>query len=137
MDRLKRLTPILTAFILVACGGAAASPSPGSIGAELKEYSITLAAAQAAAGNVTFQVRNTGSIEHEFVVVRTDLPAAGLPIEAGVVAEDGLDVIGEQEGVAVGESADLAVALPAGHYVVFCNIEGHYAAGMRADFTTQ
>jgi uncharacterized cupredoxin-like copper-binding protein len=27
--------------------------------------------------------------------------------------------------------------LPAGHYVLICNIDGHYRAGMHADFTVR
>lgn len=27
------------------------------------------------------------------------------------------------------------MSLPAGHYVLLCNLPGHYAGGMRADLT--
>jgi uncharacterized cupredoxin-like copper-binding protein len=74
---------------------------------------------------------------HEFVVVKTNLAATGLPVQGDAVVEDGLDRIGEQEDIAVGATPSLVLTLPAAHYVVFCNVEGHYAAGMRADLTTK
>ena len=34
-----------------------------------------------------------------------------------------------------GDSANFALTLPVGHYVLLCNLPGHYAGGMRNDFT--
>ena len=101
-----------------------------------------------AAGNVTFAVTNIGpEDEHEFVVMKTDLDAAELPTgETGAVDEagEGIEtVVDEIEGIPVGESRDLSVALDAGHYVLLCNIydeteqEAHHALGMRTNFTVE
>ena len=52
----------------------AAAPAPaaaGRIGVTLKEYSVAPSPAVGKAGRVTFNVRNSGSIPHEFVVLRT------------------------------------------------------------------
>ena len=43
----------------------------------------------AGAGKVTFSVQNSGSVPHEFVVLRTDAPAGQLPIKAGRADEAG------------------------------------------------
>ena len=89
---------------------------------------------------MTFQINNAGTVVHEFVVMKTDLAADKLPIDTskGVVSEEtsGLTVIDEVEDIAIGATPSLAVTLPAGHYVLICNLPGHYAGGMHADFTT-
>jgi uncharacterized cupredoxin-like copper-binding protein len=63
-----------------------------------------------------------------------------LPLDTstGVVSEDtaGLTVVDEVEDIAVGATPSLTVDLPAGHYVVICNLPAHYAGGMHTDFTT-
>jgi uncharacterized cupredoxin-like copper-binding protein len=124
------------ALVLASCASGAAKP-PSTVSAELKEFLITLGSTEAAAGSVTFNLKNAGTIPHEFVVVKTNLAANALPVESGVVPETGLDVIGEQEDIEVGATPTLVLTLPAGHYVVLCNLEGHYAAGMHADLTTR
>jgi uncharacterized cupredoxin-like copper-binding protein len=48
-----------------------------------------------------------------------------------------LDVISHQASVAPGTGAQVAVELSAGHYVLICNIVGHYQAGMTTAFTVQ
>ena len=117
-----------------------ASGSSGAVSATETEFKIDLGASTAAAGPVTFEIQNAGTVVHEFVVMKTDLAADKLPLDtsAGVVSEDtdGLTVVDEVEDIQVGSSASLTVDLPAGHYVLICNVPAHYAAGMRADFTT-
>lgn len=118
---------------------AAGSPSGAtSVAAKLSEFRIELDGTTAPAGSVTFQITNAGTVEHEFVVVATDLALDKLPVEGGEVDEDSseLSAIDEVEEIAPGGAPALTVTLPAGHYVLFCNIEGHYAGGMRAELTT-
>jgi uncharacterized cupredoxin-like copper-binding protein len=126
-----------------APASVAAPPSSaagGTITAKESEFKIDLSATSAPAGSVTFQITNGGTVVHEFVVMKTDLAADKLPVDAsaGTVSEDtaGLTVVDEVEDLAVGASAPLTVDLPAGHYVIICNVPAHYAGGMHADFTT-
>ena len=122
---------------------AAVSGSAGSgtaVSAKETEFKIDLAASSAPAGPVTFQINNAGKVVHEFVVMKTDFAADKLPVDStGAVTEDaaGITPVDEVEDIAVGASPTLAVHLPAGHYVIICNIAGHYAGGMHADFTTK
>ena len=44
-----------------------------------------------------------------------------------------LDVIDEQPEYDPGVPGSVTVNLPVGHYVVMCNIQGHYKNGMYAD----
>jgi uncharacterized cupredoxin-like copper-binding protein len=123
-----------------ASGSASAAASGTAVSAKETEFKIELASSTAPAGSVTFQINNAGTIVHEFVVMKTDLAADKLPVDPGkgVVSEEtpGLSVVDEVEDIAVGASPTLTVDLPASHYVVICNIPGHYTGGMHADFTT-
>ena len=154
-----RAIGLLSVLVLTACssgGGtsisepagsapAAGSPGAGAVAVTLQEWAVLPAATYAAAGDVTFQVSNTGPEDvHEFVVLKTDLDAAALPTDdTGAVDEagEGIEVVDEIEDIPVGESQDLMVSLEAGKYVLLCNIysedeqEAHYELGMRTNFT--
>jgi uncharacterized cupredoxin-like copper-binding protein len=126
---------ILLAAALTGCGGGSAT---GPVSAELKEFSIQLGRTTSPAGTVAFNVRNNGTLVHEFVVIDTDTAAGGLTVGAdGTVSEDGLTVVDEIEDIAVGATPSLSVTLAAGHYAIICNVPGHYASGMHTDFTAQ
>jgi uncharacterized cupredoxin-like copper-binding protein len=66
------------------------------------------------------------------VVVRSGLPADGLPHGADglSVDEDQVEVVDELGEVATRTTASLTLDLGPGHYVFFCNLEGHYLGGM-------
>lgn len=95
---------------------------------------LTVAPASVKAGNVTFTFINTGRRQHEMIVLQTDEAFDTLAVGAdNKVREDAsVGEIGETDaGTAVAKSFELA----AGSYVLVCNIEKHYAQGMRAAFT--
>jgi uncharacterized cupredoxin-like copper-binding protein len=121
-------------------------PSPGAVAVSLGQTSATamfihLSADQAPSGKVTFYVTNTDSMTHEFVVLKTDTPAANFPIasfegETDRINEDTAGTnVGETGDMKAGESKTLAITLAPGHYAVVCNLPGHYRAGMHQDFT--
>jgi uncharacterized cupredoxin-like copper-binding protein len=117
---------------------AVASPAPsegtGAVAVQLIEWKVVPDPATVPAGRVSFSIKNVGMAVHELVVVDTDLKAAALPVSGEQVDESGLTVIGEVEDIPLRATPRLDVDLAAGHYVLMCNIEGHYAAGMRTDF---
>jgi uncharacterized cupredoxin-like copper-binding protein len=82
----------------------------------------------------TVAVRNTGSVPHEFVVLRTDKPAADLM--KGARADEAGNV-GETGDLAVGAAKTLHLNLKPGHYALICNLPGHYQAGQHVDFTVK
>ncbi len=101
----------------------------------LTEMKIVPVPTTAAAGQVSFVVKNAGKLPHEMVVIKTDKAAADLgPADsAGTVPETGAQ--GETGDLAAGANKTVKLKLVAGHYALICNIAGHYAAGMHADFT--
>lgn len=92
-------------------------------------------------GTVTLVVHNRGWRVHELVVLPLGPDrAAGLRAvggdgkvdEAGSLAEASHScAAGPGEGIAAGSAGWVTVQLPAGRYELVCNLENHYADGMR------
>ena len=113
------------------------------------EFDLVPAKPQVRAGNVTFKLANTGAIEHELIVIRTDLDSGALPTdgdgaaeEHGAVAPEGAGHAGDEHSgahvgahVPAGEKATVTVRLKPGNYALVCNLPGHYDAGMHANLT--
>jgi uncharacterized cupredoxin-like copper-binding protein len=113
---------------------AAAPALPHTVGASLREFAIDTTAGTVAAGKVTFTVRNTGAIKHEFVVLKTPKPAGSLL--KGAEADEAGNV-GEIGNVSPGTAKKLTLNLKPGHYALICNLAGHYKAGQHADLTVR
>ena len=106
---------------------------------ELTEWAVTPSVAEAAAGAITFEVTNNGTLPHEFVVLRTELTAEELETTAEgteVDIEASGELIGtiEESELPVGATASASFDLAAGHYALICNVIGHHSAGMFIDF---
>ena len=102
------------------------------------------------AGDVTFVVKNTGTVDHELVVLKTDLAASKLPVvDAGdppakVTSNanklDEANNVGEtgDPNLKPGTSRTFTVKnMVAGNYVLVCNVADHYVKGMHAAFTVK
>ena len=123
-----------------ADGTATSTPPPAGgpgVAVGLAEWSVTAAQPSVDADGVTFNVTNAGAVAHEFVVIRSDLPADGLPVAGGRGDESGLDVVGRIPEFAGGTSASMTFDLTPGNYVLICNIPGHYGLGMATTLTVE
>ena len=92
------------------------------------------------AGKATIEAPNIGKVEHELVLFKTTMSPAKLPTEAnGEVDEEKMDKIAEEGGeipdVEAGKTKSEEFELTPGKYVMFCNLPGHYAAGMYGTLT--
>lgn len=119
---------------------AVASGQETEITATEKDFSITLGTKTTSGHKVEFKIHNDGPTVHEFVVFKTDLAEDKLPLDSDgtKVQEDAPSVthIDEEENVASGGDARLDIDnLASGHYVIICNIAGHYQLGMHASLT--
>ncbi len=110
---------------------ATGAATPVALGGE-SEFAITIPDSLPA-GPRTFEVSNEGVMPHELVILRTDVKAADLTIDGAVAKETGR--VGGTADIPSGGTATLDVDLAPGHYVVLCNVPGHYQGGMYADLT--
>jgi uncharacterized cupredoxin-like copper-binding protein len=82
------------------------------------------------AGTVAFEAHNDGTIEHTMLVIKTDLADGDLPVSGTTVDESQVDIVGRIDAIPSGQAKTLSLDLDAGHYVIICNIAGHYTQGM-------
>jgi len=123
------LTIAGTAGLVAGCGDDDGASTP-RLNAELFDWGIKVDRSSVPAGDVRVRAKNTGSTEHEIVFVRTDLPEDRLPVKEKKVDEDQVEVVGEIEKFPAGKSRTATLNLPAGRYVLVCNIATHYGLGM-------
>ncbi len=98
--------------------------------------------ASAKAGSVTISTPNTGQLVHEMVLAKTEADPSKLPTTPdGSVDEAKLESAGQDAGeiadVAPGGTKKGTFKLAPGRYVMFCNVPGHYAAGMYGTITAK
>lgn len=120
---------------LMSC--SASGPHPDStLSVIVRDFRIQPSTQTIDAGTVEFKVHDRGPSTHEFVVMKTDLPAAHLPLQRDglTVDEDSpqLHHVGEITDLNIGDDGELVLHLRPGRYVLFCNLEGHYLGGMHA-----
>ncbi len=85
------------------------------------------------AGAVKLDVTNwSRSVSHEVLVVAVDDPTSPLPYDynQAKVKEDQLKILGDTSELQPNESKTLDLTLAPGTYLIICNVQGHYAAGM-------
>jgi iron uptake system component EfeO len=97
--------------------GSAAPSSAGPINVGAREYAFDPSTLSIPAGEVTFHVTNTGTIEHEFEIL------------------NGETVVDEIEGLIPALEKDLKVTLAPGSYTYVCRLAGHEEAGMKGTLT--
>jgi uncharacterized cupredoxin-like copper-binding protein len=105
--------------------------------AVVKEWKISTNTQNHVAGPITFYLDNQGNIDHEFVIIQTDTLAKDLVAKVDPATmrldEELLTSPGEYGDLAAGVTGVVTIDLPAGHYVLMCNIADHYQLGMYAD----
>jgi uncharacterized cupredoxin-like copper-binding protein len=115
------------------------TPSGTPVNVLLKDFRVRQDVAVVPAGIVSFRILNQGPTSHEFIVVRTDRAPDKLPLQRDglTVNEDapGIELLDEAEGLDIDDRQTLVLDLAAGHYVMYCNLEGHYLGGMHAALT--
>ena len=123
-----------------ASAGAGGSAQAATLEIKMGEFYFKPKEATAKAGPTKIEAPNEGKVEHELVLFKTDMNPAKLPTEAsGEVDEEKLDKVAEEAGeipdVEAGDTKSGDFKLTPGKYVMFCNLPGHYAAGMYGTLT--
>ncbi len=126
------LVAVVALVALSACG-------PAKVNISLTTYSIAVEKDTVSSGQVTFHVSNDATDQkHSLDIVQTDLAPDKLPRTAdNNVDMSKLTVVASVPEIQPGESKDVTVNLAPGHYVIVCNLPGHYDQGMRAEITAK
>ena len=93
---------------------APAKPSATKVPVSEVEFKITLGSTDLKAGEITFEVKNEGKIDHDLAIKETG---------------------DKTKLISPGGTAELRVVLKPGKYFLYCTVPGHEAAGMRLNIT--
>jgi uncharacterized cupredoxin-like copper-binding protein len=131
---------VLAALLLVAAGCAGGRDGAGGSGPVIsiveRDFHIGVPSAEdLPSGDLRLSVENRGPETHEFVLIRASGANLRLRPDGITLNEDDIEpfVVGELEGAGPGTVRELRVHLEPGHYVMYCNMAGHYLGGMRTD----
>lgn len=113
-----RLSAFAACLLLAGCTTTEATSGDRLVEVDSGNDSCDLSTTEAAAGTLTFRVRNSGSKVTEFYLL----------------AGDGLRIVGEVENVGPSLTRDLVVSVPDGGYVTACK-PGMRGKGIRGTFT--
>jgi uncharacterized cupredoxin-like copper-binding protein len=136
VGRVAALAALCFSLLFAACAAPWASAGGVKVQVSMREYTISPDKTQVRPGNVTFDAHNAGSMTHEMVVLRTDLPALSIPTAPDGTADEeasGVKNVGEVSDVSPGESKSVTVNLAPGRYLLVCNLPGHLRQGMWAE----
>jgi len=134
---------LLLVILLAACGSTGEG---GDLDVTLDEYSVVTDVNTLPEGPIKLDIKNDGSIEHELLIVRSDIPGAELPTKDDGSFDDdagGVDVKHDIDELEAGDETSRSYSLDPGNYVLLCNIvedidgteTSHYAQGMWTEFT--
>jgi uncharacterized cupredoxin-like copper-binding protein len=140
---------VLLATLAVVVTGAAGCGSSNRVDAAAqvvsvneRDFAITASPKVVEAGDVVFRADNHGPDAHELIVARA--PGSSgirLPFRTDglTVSEETLKraIVGSLEPGQAGDVRDLHVKLAPGRYVLFCNMAGHFMAGMETVVTVR
>jgi len=119
MQKARLLTALIVAILVIApvvmaiAGRGLAAPAPVRIEVKAREFLFDPKELSARPVEVTFAVKNEGSIEHNFIIEDANRrTVAQIPV------------------IEVGKTEELKVTLRPGTYTIACNLPGHKDAGM-------
>ena len=126
-------------FGVVACGSDDDGGGSTEISATMEEFEFTPASWSVAANEeITVNLENKGSVEHEWVILR---PGVTIESEADLPeTEEELlaDFVYWEDEVEPGDSKTLTFTAPAaGEFQIICAIEDHFDAGMNGTLTVE
>jgi uncharacterized cupredoxin-like copper-binding protein len=133
------LTALALAVPLTVARRQEPTPSGTPVNVRLEDFRVRMDTAVVSAGTVSFRLLGQGPTTHEFIVVRTDRPPDKLPLQRdGLTVNEeapGVELVDEADGLDIDDRQTLDLRLAPGHYVMYCNLEGHYLGGMYAALT--
>lgn len=119
---------------------SAPTPAVSPVTVTLSEMRVQPSSTTIAAGMVTLKITNTGMVQHELLVFRSDLAPADYPMKDGDINEDGPGItkVSDGDNLNPGTSQTRVVDFTTpGTYMLMCNLPGHFKMGMYSVVTVK
>ena len=135
---------VCAALLIVALaarpsGGLAVPHGSQVLHVDERDFALQLATTRLRAGTYVFVDTNHGPSAHELVMWKTDDPANRLPLlpnhRVNEESSQLSSVLDSGTALDPGQTRLLTATLPPGHYVLACNLPGHFISGMHLDIT--
>jgi uncharacterized cupredoxin-like copper-binding protein len=130
---------IIVGLAVRPSGGLAVPQGSRVLHVDERDFALHMPTTTLHAGTYVFVDTNHGPSAHELVMWKTDDPAARLPLlPSHRVNEDSpalSSVLDSGTSLDPGQTRLLSATLSPGHYVIACNLPGHFIAGMHLDIT--
>ena len=133
---LGRLTlVVLPVLLVVGCAGneAVSRASDSLVRISERDFRLVVAPGHIRAGEAELVVRNQGPDTHELIIVRARRSQLPLRLDGLTVDEEALRAVATVEGVAPKGVGRVRLHLAPGRYELFCNMAGHFMAGMHSE----
>ena len=131
---------MLLAITAAACGGGGDSVDASTnLSITMSEFAFEPEmVAVPASQEITIELINTGSVEHDFVLLQRGKrieAEADLPDDEAMIVADYVDF---EQRIQPGESGTFTFTAPSetGSYQIICRVPGHFAAGMEGRLRT-
>jgi uncharacterized cupredoxin-like copper-binding protein len=128
---------IIAALAVRPSGGLAVPQGSRVLHVDERDFALHLQATTLRAGTYVFVDTNHGPSAHELVMWKTNDPADRLPLLPNHrVNEDSpalSSVMDSGTSLDPGQTHLLTATLAPGHYVIACNLPGHFLSGMHLD----
>ncbi len=125
---------------LAGCGESKAHASASrTVAVTEHDFRVEAPASLPGGGSYTFIVTNDGATHHEMIIAPTKTGSLPLRSDGLTVDEEAIEASepGSLEPGDPGSRRALTVHLNPGRYIFFCNMEGHYMAGMHTEVVVQ
>ncbi|MGZ8687597.1 MAG: cupredoxin domain-containing protein [Gaiellaceae bacterium] len=130
-----RKSMVLATMLVAALAAQSAVAATPTVKVSLKEFKVLPSTKSVKAGKVTFSAKNVGNVDHELVVIKTNVAPGKLPVKNDKASEKGL--VGKIPELKPGKSGKVTLKLAKGKYVLLCNIAAHYQAGQYTAFSVK
>ena len=126
---------VLPVLVLVGCAETGTgSRAPNTlVRISERDFRIVVEPGRNPAGEVELVVRNQGPDTHELIMVRSSGSQPPLRRDGLTVDEEALHEVGAVEGVDPQGVRRVRLHLAPGRYELFCNMAGHFMAGMHGE----
>jgi uncharacterized cupredoxin-like copper-binding protein len=127
------MTVLALGLLLAACGGAGSAGGPTTLKVDMSEFMFAPQALTVPAGQpITLDLKNIGSIEHDFIILKK-----GVVLQGKFDPEKQTDDIYFHAMLDAGKADTFTFSAPTepGEYQLICGIPGHFQAGMFGTLT--